>query len=91
MNAYTGQRTNKKKKNISLEDRISKAQNVRYQLERHLKTISEILPKNETLPLWIAYLRQIKHGLNAIDAQFSIELYKDLSDDEQTTLEGAES
>ena len=96
MSAYTGQRTNRGKKNIqkdlSPEQRIDKAQSSRSSLERHLRILGEMFPKSDNIKRWLAFCRQIKHGLNAIDSQYSIELYKDLlKDDSQETLEGAES
>lgn len=77
ISVYSGDRRRKKASDLPLLDRIEKAQNSRGQLRRHLTELSKIFPKQESLKLWLAYLRQIENGLHHI----SSEVYKVFEDE----------
>ena len=66
---YSGDRRRKKASDLPFLDRIEKAQNARGQLRRHLTELSKVFPKQESLKLWLAYLRQIENGLHDISSE----------------------
>ena len=61
------------KSSLTLEDRIEKAQNVRYQLSRHLKYLKDFTITDnakEELQRCLALLRQIKRVLNNMQVSY---------------------